>query len=200
MISKSSASYSVLALILLVASSAPPSHAQSCIDGNIASAAPAGLWGALQPGVSGVIPPARDSTDYTGQQPTNFRYPQWSSLDVENGWVFTSYSYGMQVWDARGTQALDPILTGSRDGFRCGEWLDWPVPCNSTGEARWVIWDIDAPPGKDNVVAAFGDPPASLSIWNTTTKASPAAKYQDIATYYKAGWVTTINSRDYAFA
>lgn len=199
MISKSS--YSMFVLALLAAGSvAPPSDAQSCIDGNIGSAAPATLWGALQPGVTGVIPPPRDSTDYTGQQPTNFRYPQWSSLDVENGWVFTSYSYGMQVWDARGTQALDPILTGSRDGFRCGEWLDWPVPCNSTGEARWIVWDIEAPPGNDNVVAAFGDAPASLSIWNTTTKASPSARYQDTATYYKAGWVATINGRDYAFA
>jgi hypothetical protein len=187
--------------LALVATGASPAFAQSCIDGNVASAQPAGLWGSLQPGVTGVIPPPRDSTDYTGQQPTNYRYPQFSALDVENGWVFMSYSYGMQVWDARGTtNSLDPQLVGSRDGFRCGEWMDWPVPCNSTGEARWIVWDIDAPPGKDNVVAAFGIPPASLSIWNTTTKESPVEKYQDTATYYYAGWVGTINGRDYAFA
>lgn len=182
----------------------PTVEAQSavCIDGNLgASAPPAALWGELQPGVPGRLPASRDSTNYTGQQLPDTLYPNFSSLDIENGWVFVSYSLGVQIWDARAARQADPLLVAERDVKRCGDFLEPPFTCShdGTGEARWSVWDIDAPEGKDDVVAAFGRAPLGVTIWNSAQKSNLVPKYQDTAANFSAGWAATIAGRDYAF-
>ncbi|MDX2000489.1 MAG: PKD domain-containing protein [Thermoanaerobaculia bacterium] len=189
-----------LGLALGAAAGAQPAV---CIDGNQgASAPPAALWGELQPGVPGRLPASRDSTNYTGQQLPDALYPNFSSLDLENGWVFVSYSLGVQIWDARGVREADPVLMAERDAKRCGDFLEPPFTCgrDGTGEARWSVWDIDAPEGKDDVVAAFGRAPLGVTIWNSAQKSNLEPKYQDTAANFYAGWAVTIGGRDYAFA
>jgi|CXWL01.1.fsa_nt_gi hypothetical protein len=173
-----------------------------CIDGNVAFAQPVALWGELRPGVTGRIPAARDSTNYTGQQLPDSLYPNFSSLDIENGWVFVSYSLGIQAWDARGARQADPQLVGERDAARCGDFLVPPFECSElgSGEARWSVWDLDAPAGKDDVVAAFGRAPVSLTVWDATVKSNLVPKYQETGGDFNAGWAATIAGRDYAFA
>jgi hypothetical protein len=76
------------------------------------------LWGTLRPTDVGQIPDDRDSTNYNGtQQPSDrFGFPLFTSVDMENGWMFTSYTFGFKIWDATGANAADPQLTATQDG------------------------------------------------------------------------------------
>lgn len=98
------------------------------------------------------------------------------------------------VWDATGANAGNPELKATRDQGK-GEFLQ------NIGyqEQRWLIWDVDAPPGNSDLVAVSGLQPFGLSIWDTTNKISPKILYQDIGRDGHQVFATTIGGRHYAF-
>ncbi len=153
------------------------------------------LWGDLQPADTGQIPAARDSTNYFGQTRPDSSFPLFTDVDIQNGYVFTSYLSGFQIWDAHATPN-DPALVSVRDGWRSGDFPAWFLD----GENRELIFGISLPSGRDDLMALAGIAPAGFSIWNTSNKTSPVALYQDLAKESNAVHSETINNRAYAFA
>src|SRR5690242_6417627 len=134
-----------LVLCWLVAAFAPL-PASAVIDcantRNPAKGVDSRLWGALEPADTGQIPGARDSSNYFGQTRPDSKYPMFTSLDIEDGYVFTSYLSGFQIWDIRSNPA-DPVLLSVRDGWKNGDFPRWYLD----GENRELIYDIDVPEG-----------------------------------------------------
>lgn len=155
------------------------------------------LWGDLQPADTGQLPAARDSTNYFGQTRPDSNYPLFTAVDIENGYIFTSYLSGFQIWDTHSSPG-DPVLLSVRDGWKSGDFPQWYLD----GENRELIYDVDAPAGRDDLMALAGISPAGFSIWNTANKASPVALYQDLAKESNAVHSAVIggaNGHAYAF-
>src|SRR5687767_6226146 len=166
------------ALVVLAAPRVAEATKSSCSEGTPAVAVDPRLWGVLRPGdIAGgnqaQLPNDRDSTDYTGNSRPDHRFPEYSSLDVENGYVFTTYSSGFRVWDAR-TDPLRPTLLAGLDGWQAA-FPEWP----SASELKEILWDVDAPSGNDGIVAVSGLEPAGLYILDTTNKGSIRTLYQE---------------------
>ena len=160
---------------------------------------PSDFWGELQPADTGQVPDARDTTNYNGSNnnfPTMaFGLPLFSSIDVEEGWAFVSYSYGFMIWDARGANAADPQLASFKDGYLHG-WASWP----GASELREIVWDVDAPKGDSSIAVTAARSPVGLAIWDTANKQDPKPLYQDTSRYTTQVWSSNIGGRDYAFA
>lgn len=186
--------------------------AQTCSDGSPANAADKQLWGSLQPGdVNGEIPPlpvqlpdVRDSTDYTGNNLPGAGNPLYLSVDIENGWVLTSYATGIRAWDTS-VNPQKPAAAGFLDirTTACNSSNAWPETPFCT-ELKHYFWDIDAPAENDGIVAMVGIKPVGLSILNTTNKGQMKVVYQDIGKgSTPAGsqvHVAKLGGRNYAFA
>lgn len=172
----------------------PAAHAQ-CVANTGAKGPPSQLWGSLEPTDVKSVPDERDTTEYIGgNQTTDWRHPLFSSVDVEGGYAFTSYAFGFHIWNVEGGNAEDPKLYATRDQGRA-EFLE------NIGyqEQRWLMWDIDAPPGNPDIVAVAGINPFGIAVWDTSDKRAPKALYQDTGRTARGVYVTTINGHDYAF-
>jgi len=200
----------VLAMLLLAV---VPAAGQNCSVGSPAFAADNRLWGSLRPGdVDGSLTnpvrlaAERDSTFYDGHGLPGPSMPLYSGVDIENGWIFTSTVSGFQIWDASGVNAEKPQRLSSvdlRTGGCTPNTAFWAaVP--ECSEVRHFIWDLDAPPNKDDVLAVAGMGPVGLAIVDTSNKTSPRLLYQDSGTGAVAPdgsqvRALTIGGRDYAF-
>lgn len=181
--------------------------AQTCSEGSPAKIADRGLWGSLQPGdvfEGNAKSDIRDTTDYTGNSLPGAGSPLYLSVDIENGWVFTSYASGARAWDTR-TNPEKPDATGVIDirTSGCTSSGAWPETPFCT-ELKHYFWDIDAPSGDDTVFAMTGITPVGFSILNSENKSSMKVVYQDTGKgSTPAGsqvYSATLNGRAYAFA
>lgn len=195
----------------LLAGVTPAAAQQSCSTSTPAFAANAQLWGSLRPGDRNLqggpaqLPDERDSTNYTGNSLPNRLTPLYSSVATENGWVLTSYADGFRIWDTHGVNAEVPLLAGVgdiRSGSGCTPSNFWIVTPFCT-ELKNFFWDIDMPPGKDDIFAMSGVSGVGLSIIDSTNKDAPFLLYQETgkggATHGSEVYVDTIGGRDYAF-
>lgn len=155
---------------------------------------PQTLWGELQP-----INVILNSTAYNGNQLADSRFPQATSVDIENGYLFASYWAGFGIWNLQ-PDPENPTVTMMRliDGWQ-GAFPLWPT--GNSNETDQFIYTLDAPAGDDTLLAVGGISPLGLSIWDTTNKAAPVPMYQDalgkeISQVYSA----TIGGRAYTFA
>jgi PKD repeat protein len=182
---------------LLFAASAWPAAAKTCSQNSTqpAHGNPSSLWGALRPTEPEAIHTDRDSTDNIAGVIADYRRPSFSALDVENGFVFASYSFGLSVWDARAANAPAPTRLTFEDGGQ-GAWLTW---LTGTQELRDLIWDVDAPEGVDTVVATAGVDPTGIAIWDAANKSDLVPKYQDVGFHARGVHAATIGGRNYAF-
>ena len=180
--------------------------AQTCSEGSPAKIAHGDLWGSLRPGdvfEGNAKNDIRDSTDYTGNNLPGSGNPLYLSVDVENGWVFTSYATGVRAWDTSATPEK-PAATSMLDirSSLCNSSNNWPVTPFCT-ELKHFFWDIDAPAGNDQAFAMSGITPVGLSIIDSTSKTAMKVNYQDTGKgSTPAGsqvYAATLGGRDYAF-
>lgn len=199
---------SLLLSLVLMLGTTTSGFAQTCSEGSPAYPVPPDLWGSLKPGdrasensSSDKIASDRDATTYTGNNLPWAGLPLFSSIDVENNTVFVSYATGFRLYNA----GEKPSMVGSADirsgrGCTPSGFFDVTPDCT---EIKHFFWDIDAPPGKDDIVALAGGSPVGLTIANTSNKNMPSLLYQDTG---KGGdtngtqvYSATIGGRDYAF-
>jgi PKD repeat protein len=179
---------------------------QSCPDDGIcaysscrspASSVPATYWGDLRPTDEGTLPAQRDSTLYNDiSQIGSFlggNIPQWTSLDIENGWIFAGVAMGLQIWDARGSAAAQPVRKANVKGPS-----QFPIWTHDLHEVQ-AVRDLDAPPGNDNVVAIAVNAAGGLVVFDTSDKTSPRGAYGDRGKLGKQVWAGRVGGRDYAF-
>ncbi len=180
----------------------PPALAGTCTDSTCqfilcrspASGAPSSLWGELEAVDVGQLPPERDNSNFnpiTG--PYNETEPRWMSLDIEGNTIFTAINFGLQVWDIGGANAGDPsrLVVLGRNSFPY-----WKAGFN---EEKNPVRDLDAPPGNDNVLAIALVNDSGLSVFDTTNRSSPVAKYADKERNALQVYSPHIGSSDYAF-
>lgn len=187
--------------------SAVSSEAQTCDRsgcgrsecGTPARPAPADRWVDLEPTDVGTIPRNRDTTyfDQSGKLTSNvFDLFSWfMSVDVENGFVIAALAHGIQVWDARTTPG-SPLLMGQAKGGYGGN--AFPIWVNDP-HVFFPLYDVDAPPGKDDVAAIVGEGQVGLSIFDLSDKTAPVLRYQSYKKDMRAVYATTIGGVDYAF-
>ena len=185
---------------------APDAMAQTCDRsgcGRASCATPArpvpeDRWGELQP-VDVTLPlctrfgPAfcRDSTAFDEFREPYATFPWFMSLDVENGYVLTGLSHGLQVWDARTTpENPEPLSQLTFQAFPV--WSDNP-------ELKWPLQDVDAPSGVDRVAAIVGQGGIGIAIVDLTNKDEPAVVYQNHRKDGEQVYAATLNGRQYAF-
>ena len=181
----------LIALAALCLTPSPSRASKGCAESALDQllTPPAALWGELQP--AGVI---MNSIGYNGNQLADSRYPQFTSVDIENHYLFGSYWAGFGIWDL--TDPENPVKLSLLDGW-LGAFPQW----SGISEIDQFIYTLDAPQGDDTLLAVGGISPMGLSIWDTRNKSAPVALYQDafgkeISQVYAA----TINARAYAFA
>jgi hypothetical protein len=170
---------------------------KNCEVGSPASGVVSSLWGTLEPMDKGQLPDARDSSNYNGTQrpdDTVYRVPLFTSIDIENGWIFQTYTQGFKIWDATGANAANPQLVVTRDCQGSGVLQCLP----GQHELRELFWGVDAPEGVDSVVATVSAP-LGIQIWDTTQKGSPRQVYQDNNRGLYQVWTASIGGRYYAF-
>src|SRR5690349_7138746 len=187
--------YTLLATLVVIVCvlCSPPMAlaAKGCNEGSPASKPPQGLWGELQPG-NIII----DTTRYNGSPRADSGHPLYTSVDIENGYMFATYFGGLQIWDARGSNATQPTRLSQADGYS-NAFPAW-IPGNS--EIDQYVYAVDAPEGNDNLAVVGALTPVGVSIWDTTDKTSPKALYQDTTKSVKQVYSAVIGGRSYAFA
>lgn len=188
---------SMLLAMVLVAY-ATPAFGRTCSSGSPARPVPPELWGSLQPVDTGkTIPGDRDSTNFDGNQLPNSSIPLYWSLDVADGYLFTAYSSGLEIWDLEATNDGTPVFVSRLDGWLKGNLLAWQP---AFSEVREFIFDIDVT--DDGKRAVFGgEHYVSLVVADTSNKAQPVVVYQD--TESRIGhqvYVGSVNGRDWAFS
>lgn len=154
---------------------------------------PAALWGALEPTDTGRLPANRDTTDYsTINNPPGLAFPHWTSLDVENGWVFTAVDQGLEVWDAR-TRPENPTRT-----IQLGEprFLSWATDPHENTPGR----SVDAPAGDDTALAFGLAGGGGVLLFDASSKTSPTNLYADRGKTALEVHAARIGGRRYAFA
>lgn len=198
--------FSRLALVLLLASAllAPQAWAQAQCDrfgcGRISCATPArpvdrALWGDLQPVDPNPLPTNRDATAFDEFKEQYASKNWYFALDVENGFLFTALSHGLQIWDLS-NPATPNLLTQAKDsgtGSLLPVWSD-------SAEVKWPIQDIDVPSGSDNVAAAVGEGGIGLVVFDTSNKSKVRVAYQNNLKDGHDVHATTIGNTQYAFA
>ena len=153
-----------VALITSIAAGPSAAFGQGCPPHFPVVQTPQSLWGSLRP--TRVLV---DSSSWSGSQFPGINYPITTSVDIENGWVFTSWYRGLMVYDGTGAKASNPERTLLIDGGpvpNSGPFPYWPP----TGEFTQLIFSIDAPEGVDTIAAVGGYDPIGVSIWDTTNK------------------------------
>ncbi len=188
-------------LFLAVAfASSDPAAAQSCVRsgcaamtcGSPATPVPSNLWDELEAAdVGPTIPGDRDSTAFNEFTTPEWRLPWFSSVDVENGWIFTTNGYGMTVWDGR----TDPVSI-----VRSGSLGNTSFAYMPGGEDSTPVQDLDAPAGVDDRVALSGYFGFGVAVVDTSSKGSPRVAYQDSGKGTNEVYAARIGGTDYAFA
>lgn len=159
-----------------------------------ATGVPGELWGTLRPTDTGPVPANRDTTDYDEfDHPPTAADPHWSSLDIENGWLFAGIEYGLEIWDARGANAAQPQRVKVLDRFSFPFWF------TGGNEVDNPVRDVDAPPGIDSVVAVASISANGFAVFNTSNKALPVAVYGDHGKSGYQVWATSLEGTHYAF-
>ncbi|MEM7048252.1 MAG: PKD domain-containing protein [Acidobacteriota bacterium] len=190
----------------LLALLAPTAQAQSCgwnPDHSPSTLPPSGLWSGLRPADTTGPPTAgnnlRDTTFFDRNGGYSASKPIWQSLDVENNYIFAGFNLGFQIWDATASRT-QPTKRANVDVTRNGTLpIFFRNPHN-----YFIVDDVDAPPGNDDVAAMVGWEGMGFVVWDTTNKTNVRVAYQDGATGGNAKrgsevYATTINNRDYAF-
>jgi len=156
---------------------------------------PEALWGDIQPAdpPGQPLPTDRDSTDFKEFRDLFHTTQWWTSLDVENGYVFVSGGHNVETWDGRSNPAHPTRLGGTT--FRT---LQFDSGESFTG---WPANDIDLPTGNDTLGAQVGEAGIGLAIYNFSMKATPRAVYQQRGTGFSGTevYAATINGHQYAF-
>lgn len=153
------------------------------------------LWGELKPVDEGELPDDRDNSDYPDGQPgapaPGPAQPLWIALDIENNWLFSALSHGLQIWDLASPTV--PVRTANlgRANFPA-----WPADPHEGLPVR----DIEAPPGNDNMVAVGLAGQGGLIVFNTANKAQPTARYVDNGKTVFGVHSAKIGSTEYAFS
>lgn len=173
---------------------AHPAAAQSCAGASPAFGVVPELWGTLQPTDSGQLPHLRDSTDYHSHTVPDSRFPLFSSLDVEDGYVYLSYSSGFQIWDANPPRAGNPVRLSYADGWQ-NAFLVWP----SHSETRELLFDLDVPDGDPSLVATAGLAPVGLTVWSVGTGHALSQRYQETGRNLSQVYTATLGGRSWAF-
>ncbi|HSK76867.1 MAG TPA: PKD domain-containing protein, partial [Thermoanaerobaculia bacterium] len=135
-------------------------------------------------------------TRYNGSPRADSNHPLYSSVDIENGFLFATYMGGLQIWDARGSNATQPVRLSQADGWS-GQFPAW---ISGNAEIDQYVYAVDAPEGNDNLIAVGALTPVGLSIWDTTDKTGPKGLYQDTKVSVQQVYSATIGGRAYAFA
>lgn len=185
--------YTLLATTVVAVStlcSPPMALAKGCNEGSPAVPVPQALWGELEP-----VRIILDTTRYNGSPRADSNYPLINHVDIENGYLFATYWGGLQIWDARGSNATQPVRLSQADGWS-GHFAAW-IPGNS--EIDQYVYGVDAPEGNDNLVAVVAIEPVGLSIWDTSDKTAPKALYQNTTRNFQQVYTATIGGRAYAF-
>jgi hypothetical protein len=183
---------------------ADPASAQNCASDascgfmqckTPASPVPSSLWGTLKPVDTSPMSFLRDNTDFNEfALPGNpaDRYgsaePVWLSLDIDNGYLYTAISHGMQIWDLHNNPEV-PAFVKTVDGpsvFR-----QWP-----SGERKQVLSDIAV---QGDLAALVGQPSVGIAIFDNADKFHPRLAYQDGDKNANQVYATTIGGRAYAF-
>lgn len=200
----------IIAILLLPVAGlvAPaPAAAQTCgftAEHTPATPAPSDLWSGLEPTDLGGLPTSganiRDTTWFDRNGGYSITRPIWQSVDAENGYLFTALNLGIQVWDATtAANAADPQRLSVVD-VRSAAPIIFRNPHN-----YFIVGDIDAPPGNDDLLAMVGWEGMGTIIWDVSNKGNPTVLYQDGGTQNaeKKGsevYAATIGGRHYAFA
>lgn len=184
----------LIGLLLAFFVASRPASGQ-CLNNAPAFGVSADLWTSLRPAATGKLPGDRDSSDYSGHTRPDARYPLFSSLDVEGGFLYVTYSTGFQIWNANGANAADPQRLAANDGWN-GGFLSWP-PGNS--EVRELNFDVDVPAGNGNLAATASVSPVGLGIWDTSDKSSIRGIYHDSGRTFYEVYAAVIGGRSYAF-
>lgn len=186
--------YTLLATLVAIVPmlfSPPRALAKGCTEGSPAITVDRQLWGELEP-----VHIILDTTRYNGSPRADSNHPLINHVDIENGFLFATYWGGLQIWDARGASATQPVRLSQADGWS-GHFAAW-IPGNS--EIDQYVYTADAPEGNDNLVAVGGLEPIGLSIWDTTDKTGPKPLYQDTSKSVQQVYSAMIGGRAYAFA
>jgi len=171
-----------------------------------ATAAPASLWGELQPTDVGNLPDSptvngsssgigdRDTTAFNEFTMPYGGHPWFYGIDVENGWVLTGLAHGIGVWDARANPgqptAVSRVLYNPFGSF----------PVLPNGELAKIIFiAVDAPAGVDTVAALAGLNGAGLVAIDLSDKAAPRAAYQSSMKNAESVYAVRLGSVNYAF-
>lgn len=156
--------------------------------------------------VGQALPASRDSTLYTSRSD---QLPGAGGLEIFHDfdilrdeatvYFYMAFNSGFQIWDITGSNATDPVLRSTRNGWS-GGFQVFPDPPT---EYYFPIWDIDAidPEGApgDTLIALSGEGEVGVTLWDASNKNGPFQLYQDNG---KIGiQVATANAggRTYAF-
>jgi PKD repeat protein len=164
---------------------------------------PSSLWGALRP--VGVVNAGTDyaivnnSTNYDGNRLADSRYVAWTSVDIENGWLFASWWGGLEIWDVGSPGAATaPVLQSRVDGWHSA-FPNWQA--GTTNEIDQIVYLAEAPDGDDTFVTVGGLEWLGFAIIDTTSKTAPVVRYQDHSGKWISGlYAARIGSHTYAFA
>jgi PKD repeat protein len=185
--------YTLLATMMVIICtlwSPPMALAKGCNEGSPAVPVPQTLWGELEP-----VRIILDTTRYNGSPRADSNYPLINWVDIENGYLFATYWGGLQIWDARGSNATQPVRLSQADGWS-GHFPAWIA---GNAEIDQYVYGSDAPEGTDSLLAVAGLEPVGLSIWDTSDKTAPKALYQDTTKSFQQVYTATIGGRAYAF-
>jgi PKD repeat protein len=193
---------SLAALALLGMAGAADAQTHSCVPPlnlscgfldcrSPASGVPSQLWGDLRPVDTGELPSDRDNTDYNEYTTApGSNQPQWTSIDIENNWIFAAITEGMQIWNATSPGAPTRVSVIGRASFP--NWIADP-------HEDQPVRDLDAPPGNDDVVAVTVSSGGGLAIFSTANKNSPVARYGDIHKTAVQVYAGQVNGVAYSF-
>lgn len=120
---------------------------------------------------TGQLPANRDNSDFD-QFGSWLSNPYYMSLDIENDWLFVAASQRFQIWNtapAPGQPQLISDLTITQMNLQWG----------ADAHAFLIFQDVDAPPGRDDLVALVGHFGTGLVVFDTSNKAQPKIIYED---------------------
>ncbi|MEM7480319.1 MAG: hypothetical protein AAF481_04030 [Acidobacteriota bacterium] len=165
------------------------------------AAPPDNLWSRLEPVDRDGLPTStfssltsRDTTWFDRNAGHGLSKPYWQSMDIENGYLFSGINLGFQVW------SLANPVSPSR---RANEPLSSIPSMFGDPHDYFVIRDVDAPRGNNNLVTMTGAGAIGFVVWDTTSKSNPVVIYQDGGNsgekFGEEVYATTINGTDYGF-
>lgn len=162
---------------------------QSC--GTPAIAVPVNVWGDLESAEpSNLVSGERDSTEYQefGHGHTENSFPWYSSVDVENGTVFTTTGYGVTTWQRQADDSMQRLDNVGMSEF----------PERTGGELSIPIQDVDAPPGNDDIVAISGFGAFGMALIDSRNPSQLRVLYQDKGLDGSEVYAAALGGRDYA--